>query len=442
MYTFDQLKKITEKIYLELTTNDGGNVADYIPQLSRVDPTKFGISICDVNGNIFNIGDTTDEFCLQSASKPLSYCIARQISKTNIHNHVGYEPSGQSFNAFVLNKDNLPHNPMINAGAMMVASLIEPTKEPSERFETVKKFYSRLSGNKKVGYDNSVYLSEKHHADRNMSLAYYMRENKAYNNDNISPSELQDHLNLYFQLCSITINTEIGACIAASLSNGGNCPITNDTVIDNSITKDCLSLMYMCGMYDYSGQFAFKIGLPAKSGVSGCLLLVIPDVCGICIWSPKLDSMGNTVRGVEFCKLFTKYTKYNYHIFHSTDQNTTVEKVINACINNDINYIELALKNKFDINSGDYDKRTPLHLSIVNAEKNAFNLLKLLLNNGANLHAKDRWGNTPLDDLNNEIKQINKMVKSLAKNAGIIENNEVYKLKIYKRYKKYIINMK
>ena len=425
------ITKIIDTIYNELLNNKDGNVADYIPQLAEVNADLFGISICDISGNIYNIGETNKHFCVQSVSKPLSYCIARQTSKYDIHNHVGYEPSGQSFNAFVLNKDNLPHNPMINSGAMMVCSLIDPNKEPSKRFETINKYYNELSGRNNVGFDNSVYLSEQHHADRNMSLAYYMRENNAYPSQDISPSDIQNNLNLYFQCCSITINSEMGSIIASTLANGGVCPKTNKEIFDKSITKDCLSLMYMCGMYDYSGQFAFNIGLPAKSGVSGCLLIVIPNQFGICIWSPRLDSMGNSVRGVEFCKKFTKLTNNKYHIFHTiTNTEISIENVIQACFNGDILFISKGIQDNFDINKSDYDNRTPLHLAAVNTKDNSLELLKLLIDNNADINALDRWNNTPINDIINEMNKI--------KDSKTITEENTKKLKILNDNYEYI----
>ena len=143
-----------------------------------------------------------------------------------------------------------------------------------------------------------------------------MRENKAYYNSP-TPNELHQSLDLYFQCCSITLNCHSSSVVAATLANGGYCPVTNEQVVDTPIVKDCLSLMYACGMYDFSGQFSFEIGLPAKSGVSGCLFLVVPNNFGICIWSPRLDHMGNSVRGVEFCKRFINKTHHYYHIFHN-----------------------------------------------------------------------------------------------------------------------------
>ena len=306
----EKIKKIVTKIFNELKSVNGGKVADYIPELACVKPEMFGISVCHVNGDTFNIGDSNNFFCLQSCSKPLSYCIAYdEIGKEELHNHVGYEPSGQAFNAFILNKNGLPHNPMINAGAIMVASQIGKNIEPAKRFNIIKSFYSKLAGNNKVGFDNSVFLSEQHHADRNISLAYYMRENGAFNDENVTPNEISNNLNLYFQQCSTTITSEMGAIISGTLANGGTCPVTNEEIFSNNSVKDCLTLMYGCGMYDYSGEFSFEIGLPAKSGVSGCILLVVPNMMGICIWSPPLDEQGNSFRGIEFCKRSKYYNR-------------------------------------------------------------------------------------------------------------------------------------
>ena len=176
------IKNIIKKIFEKVQQIEGGKIADYIPELACVDPNMFGVSVCDINGNIYNFGDHDKYFCLQSCSKPLSYCIAYdEIGKEQLHKCVGYEPSGQAFNAFILNKNGLPHNPMINAGAIMVASQIGKGDEPSKRFNIIKSYYNKLAGEiSKTGFDNSVFLSEQHHADRNISLAYYMRENKAF----------------------------------------------------------------------------------------------------------------------------------------------------------------------------------------------------------------------------------------------------------------------
>ena len=171
----DNIKKYITSIYHELKDNNNGKVADYIPELSKVNPNNFGISVCTIKGEIFNIGDYETKFCLQSCSKPLSYLIAYNLlGKNKIHVCVGYEPSGQTYNAFILNNKGLPHNPMINAGAIMVAAQINKNEEPSKRFNTIKSFYSKMGGNNIIDFDKSVCLSEEHPADRNVSLAYYM----------------------------------------------------------------------------------------------------------------------------------------------------------------------------------------------------------------------------------------------------------------------------
>lgn len=317
-----ELHEFIKKTYDELKDNMDGKVADYIPQLSKMDPKSFGIAACLLDGNIIEVGDTNVEFCLQSCSKPLNYCIARErFGKEKVHNHVGFEPSGREFNAFILNDKGLPHNPMINAGAIMTCSLLnrmDEYDEPAKRYDMIMDYYKKMSGDVgKIGFDNNVYLSEKHHADRNISLAYYMRENNAFGSEGIDPSRIQDILEYYFQCCSINITCKIGSVLAGTLANGGICPVSGKRVFSTETVKDTLSLMYMCGMYDYSGQFAFEIGLPAKSGVSGCLLLVVPNKMGICIWSPPLDKVGNTVRGIEFCKKLIYKSPWNFHIFHN-----------------------------------------------------------------------------------------------------------------------------
>ena len=398
--------KILNEIYNATKLLDGGKVADYIPQLAKVNPELYGISFCSVTGEIINIGDYMQSFCLQSCSKPLNYCLARTLNN-NVHKHVGYEPSGREFNSFVLNREGLPHNPMINAGAIMISSLIEPTMEPSGRYEKVKDFYENLCGGVgRIGFDNTVFLSEKHHADRNTSLAYYMRENGAFDN-NPSPNDIQDALNLYFQCCSVTLNCETAAVIAGTLSNGGICPITNKTVISKEVVRDCLSLMYMCGMYDYSGQFAFKVGLPAKSGVSGCMLLVIPNVGGLCIWSPRLDEMGNSVRGIEFCKRFVEKTKSKYHIFQGIMEGPSesaeqveqtdmvlVQRLITAASEGNLEEI-IQLAMRISLDTGDYDMRTALHLA---AAEGHIKVVTYLLEAGVTGYPKDRWGNTPYSE--------------------------------------------
>ena len=437
------METLIREIYEDTKGNTGGKVADYIPQLAEVNPEMYGVSFCDLNGNISSVGDSENPFCLQSCVKPLSYCLARAQEATVpnapvTHKHVGFEPSGVAFNAFVLNREGLPHNPLINSGAMMTTALIAADSEPSARFDMLKKFICRLSGfgGHAIGYDNSVYLSEKVHADRNISLAYYMRENKAFPGEP-TQSELMEHLDLYFQSCSLTATARTVSAIAATLANHGKSPVSGEVILEPEIVMDTLSIMFMCGMYDFSGQFGFSIGLPAKSGVAGALLIVIPNVGGICTWSPRLDELGNSVRGVAFCKELSKRTKYAYHIFRALnhtnktsamDENdinairsieTFTHRIIHACSVNDIDSVKELVAYGIDkfrrseesvdqvakrlVDSADYDRRTCVHLAAAEGHEE---VLSFLIEHGATIHPKDRWGNTPLHEVRKAIKHL------------------------------------
>jgi glutaminase len=452
------MEQLINEIYRDTVHINDGKVADYIPQLAEVNPEMYGVAFCDLNGNIYSVGDSDNNFSLQSVVKPLTYCLARHQESTvpgapSIHQHVGFEPSGMAFNAFVLNREGLPHNPLINSGAMMTTSLIATDQEPSARFEAVHKFICKMSGfgGHAIGFDNSIFLSEKVHADRNISLAYYMRENKAFPGAP-TQSELTGHLELYFQTCSLTATCRTVAAIAATLANHGKSPISGEEVLAPEIIMDTLSIMYMCGMYDFSGQFAFNIGLPAKSGVCGAIMLVIPNVGGICTWSPRLDEIGNSVRGLAFCNEFAKRTKNLHHIFRTmstagsgskqeeedtTEQElnniksmeTFTHRIIHACSVNDVEMLmklidhgvkKFRRKKSGDtrgeketveevtkrlVDCADYDYRSCVHLAAAEGHEAA---LHFLINNGANPHPKDRWGNTPLHEVRKAMLHLDK----------------------------------
>jgi glutaminase len=396
------------RMYDELLPVRSGSVADYIPQLKRVDPDQLAISLCTVDGQRYSVGDATSAFCLQSVSKTVSYCLALDEHGTEaVHRHVGREPSGQSFNELALNPRGLPHNPMVNAGAIMTTSLIRPNEDIADRFDLVSATWQRLAGGRRPGFNNAVYLSERQTADRNFALGYSMRESGAFR----TGTDLLQTLEFYFQSCSIEVDAQMLAVAAASLANAGVCPLTDDPVFTSGTVQSCLSLMSSCGMYDFSGEFAFTIGLPAKSGVSGVLMLVIPGLMGICVWSPRLDEHGNSVRGIEFCRKLV--AEYKVHVFDSLvtgrgrtsrrdprrkKNQTQTEAVVAltwAASQGDLNEVRALIATGAAPGTADYDGRTALHLA---AAEGQLDVVRYLLAVGADPRPTDRWGGTPLSD--------------------------------------------
>lgn len=403
---FQEMVAVFQEMFTRVRKNTSGKVANYIPQLSRVNPEQFAVSICTVDGQRLSLGDAQVDFCLQSVSKPVNYCLAlEEHGETHVHRHVGREPSGRGFNELTLNNDGLPHNPLINSGAIMCCSMIKPGLEPADRFDYVLNTWGRLTGGQRVGFNNPVYLSERRTADRNFALGYFMREKQAFP----PGTDLIQTLEFYFQCCSIETSAEALAVAAASLASAGICPITGDRIFHARTVQNCLSLMSSCGMYDFSGEFAFSIGLPAKSGVSGALMVVVPGVMGIALWSPRLDALGNSVRGIEFCKQLVE--RYNFHNFDSLTlgenkkrdprlkkNQTRIEGTVNLCwaaSQGDISEIQKLASLGVDLDGADYDGRTALHLA---ASEGHDMVVKYLIERGVHLSPVDRWGGTPLTD--------------------------------------------
>eukprot|EP01083_Nonionella_stella_P079641 218613_1 len=296
----------------------------------------------------------------------------------------------------------------------MSCALISPQASQSERFSKVQQIFSEMCGGTKIGFQNATYLSEKATADRNFCLAYMMREMKSFPAD----TNVKATLEFYFQVCSQEMNCTQMATLAATLANGGMCPTTNKVVFDAPDVRNCLSLMLSCGMYDYSGEWAFRVGLPAKSGVGGAIFIVVPNKMGICIWSPRLDSMGNSVRGVEFAKKLVE--RFNFHhmdnlrgILAQGDKidpcmkvherrESLVTQLLFAASRGALKEVKRLIANGADIWSADYDSRTALHLA---ASESQTNVIQYILqefgadaDERAHINAEDRWGETALDD--------------------------------------------
>ncbi len=300
-------------IYAHAQAATGGSVADYIPELAKQDPAAFGLAVCSIDGQRLALGEAETPFCLQSAVKPLNYALALGLNgERYVHSHVGREPSGVGFSELTLNRDNRPHNPMINSGAILCSAMIRPGRPVDERFDMLMRFWNSAIGSQACSFDEAVYMSERATAKRNFALAELMHSHGVFPEGSI----VDRALDLYFRSCAISLDCRALSVAAATLANGGVCPLTGHRIAEPATIRNTLSLMLTCGMYDFSGEFAFAVGLPAKSGVSGALMLVVPGVCGIGLWSPPLDRLGNTVRGLEFSRRLVE--TFPFHVFAGT----------------------------------------------------------------------------------------------------------------------------
>ena len=300
------LNNILSDLVKKYSLNTAGETASYIPELSKVNHDLFGLAVVTNTGEVFQAGDSSVKFTIQSASKPFIYGMAlEEHGREFIRSRIGVEPSGEAFNSIVeLDKHtHRPYNPMINSGAIAVSSFIQD-KNGEKRLDRVLKVFSKYAGHN-ILIDEAVFDSEKKTAHRNRSIAHLLRHFEIIGDD------IEASLDLYFKQCSILFDTKDLAFMAATLANGGIQPRTQERVIKSEFIPDILSLMFTCGMYDSAGEWAYTVGLPAKSGVSGCLLAVVPGHLGIAAYSPLVDKQGHSVRSMLAIKELVSYYKLN-----------------------------------------------------------------------------------------------------------------------------------
>jgi glutaminase len=273
-----------------------GALASYIPELTRVDPNGFGLSLSSSDGFVYESGDARVEFTIQSISKPFTYALALdRMGQQAVDEKIGVEPTGDAFNEISVDKTTkTPKNPMINAGAIAAVSLI-PARTPDERFVQIQDFYSAFAG-RRLELDHDVYASEKATGSRNRAIAYMLQSFGVLDDDP------DDVLDVYFRQCSINVTSTDLARMAATLARGGLNPMTGRRVTSAEVVKRTLSVMVTCGMYDGAGDWVSAVGMPAKSGVGGGIVAVLPGQLGIGVYSPLLDAKGNSVRGVRLCR--------------------------------------------------------------------------------------------------------------------------------------------
>jgi len=272
-----------------------GQVANYIPELAKVSPDWFGICIATRDGHLYEVGDTRQHFTIQSISKALAYGLALEdCGEDHVLERISVEPSGDAFNAISLKPGSgAPFNPMINAGAIATCGQVRRSGQAS-RIERILAYLSACAG-RSLDIDREVYQSESETGHRNRAIGWMLR------NFEVIEEEPTEILETYFQQCSIRVTCRDLALMGATLANQGRNPLTREQAIAPEYVHNILSVMSSCGMYDFSGEWLYRIGLPAKSGVGGGILAVLPGQLGIGIFSPPLDAQGNSVRGIKVC---------------------------------------------------------------------------------------------------------------------------------------------
>jgi glutaminase len=290
------IEEYLKSLHSRHASSTEGQVADYIPELAKADPKWFGICIATRDGHVYEIGDTRQHFTIQSISKALAYGLALEDRGEDFMlSHVGVEPSGDAFNAISLKPGSgAPFNPMINAGAIATDGQVV-TKNGLTRIQRLLNYLSACAG-RSLDIDKIVYKSESETGHRNRAIGWMLR------NFGIIEDEPTDILETYFQQCSIRVTCRDLALIGATLANQGRNPLTSEQAILPDYVENILSVMSTCGMYDYSGEWLYRVGLPAKSGVGGGILAVLPGQLGIGIFSPPLDAQGNSARGIKVCE--------------------------------------------------------------------------------------------------------------------------------------------
>jgi len=310
------IQEIINDLYNRYREVHTGEVATYIPELGKANPDKLAISVVTADGQVYEAGDTQQTFTIQSISKPFTYGIALEDNgRSAVIDKIGVEPTGEAFNSISLDPaTGRPLNPMINAGAIATTSLVEG-KTTKQKMHRILDAFARYTG-RKMDVDNNVYLSESETGHRNRAIAYMLR-----NFDIITDDPLPS-LEAYFMQCSILVNCRDLGMMAATLANGGLNPLSGTRAVIGDYVESMLSVMGSCGMYDAAGEWIYNVGMPAKSGVAGGILAVLPGQLGIGVFSPRLDKHGNSVRGIGICRELSQ--RFDLHMFHVSRSGRTV----------------------------------------------------------------------------------------------------------------------
>lgn len=317
----DAIQLALNLAYAQALEQRDGALADYIPELARVDPERFGLALVTAKGKVYSVGDVDAPFTIQSVCKAFSYCLALELVGTSaVRAKVGVEPSGDAFNAIEFDPiSRRPYNPMVNAGAITVAGILRDVYKENA-FDAVLERFSRAAS-RNLDLDENVYRSEEATGHRNRAIAHLLCASGAL------AEPVEPALDLYFRLCSIRVTALDLASMAATLANMGENPRTGNEVFDLRAVRDTLAAMFSCGMYDHSGSWTCDVGIPAKSGVGGGLIGVVNRQLGIGSFSPRLDDKGNSIRGVNAMKSLSD--ELGLHAFECTNSGSSfVEQLI------------------------------------------------------------------------------------------------------------------
>ena len=302
------LQDILESIARDIVPFVGeGKVASYIPELAKINPKQFGMAVATVDGKVFSVGDAGEAFSIQSISKVFSLTLALGIIGDSLWAKVGREPSGSAFNSIVQleSEKGRPRNPFINAGAIAVADIILGGHKPKEAIGEIVQFVRYLADDETIAIDPDVAKSETETGFRNIALANFLRSFGIIDH----PAELV--LGVYFHQCAIAMSCQQLAKAGLYLASSGRNPLSGRTVVSPSRARRINALMMMCGHYDGSGDFAYRVGLPGKSGVGGGILLVAPGKASIAVWSPALNTVGNSLAGTMALEMLAQRTGWS-----------------------------------------------------------------------------------------------------------------------------------
>lgn len=346
------LQEYLDQCFDKFKNENSGYIPDYIPELTKANPNHFGISIATIDGHLYEVGDTGIPFTIQSISKAFVFALALdKVGEAVVEATVGVEPSGEAFNSIRLNRKDRPFNPMVNAGAIACSGLIYRYAK-QDAFDLIHHTISRLAG-RDLDVDYAVFESERATGDRNRAIAWLLK------NYSILQDDVDQVLDIYFKQCSILVTARDLAIIAATLANRGINPISKEQIILPKNVSRTLSVMISSGMYDYAGEWVYRVGAPAKSGVGGGIIASLPSQIGLGTFSPKLDAYGNSVRGLKVCEDISVH--FGLHVLNRG------------------NDVESSLIADYDMHGLDSSRhRLPSEVKILNENSHQIRILELI----------------------------------------------------------------